>query len=63
VHRHVRISTVNAVKFLALYIGHCFRDILARDKTVLQGHGEVRFSHSTFLADSRTLNLKPNQTL
>ena len=38
VHRHVRISTVNAVKFLALYIGHCFRDILARDKTVLQGH-------------------------
>lgn len=35
VHRHVCISVVNVVKVMALCMGHCFRDFLARDKTVL----------------------------
>lgn len=53
VHRHVCISTVNAVTFMALYMGRCFREFLARDKTVLQGHGEVVFSHPIFLTTGK----------
>lgn len=60
VHRHVHISTVSAVKFMALCMAHRFRDFLTGDKTILQGHREVLLSHPIFLADSRTLNLKPN---